>query len=53
MPPDSAVIDFAYRLHTDFGEHFIRAVDVKTKKMVGREHPLKNRDVIEIIHDAR
>jgi len=49
MPFGSTVLDFAFKLHTDIGEGFIRAVDVKTKQMVGKEHQLKNRDVIEII----
>ncbi len=49
MPKNSTALDFAFKLHTDIGEGFIRAIDVKTKQMVGKEHPLKSRDVIEII----
>jgi ribosome-binding ATPase len=48
MPPKTKAIDFAYRLHSDFGDNFIKAIDVKTKMPVGRDHPLKHRDVIEI-----
>jgi ribosome-binding ATPase len=48
MPPNSSAIDFAYRLHSDFGDNFIKAVDVKTKLPVGKDHRLKHRDVIEI-----
>ena len=51
MPFNSTAIDFAYKLHSDFGDKFIRAIDVKTKMTVGREHVLKNRDVVEIISD--
>jgi ribosome-binding ATPase len=50
MPPNSTAVDFAFALHTDFGEKFIKAVDVRTKLMVGKEHLLKHRDVIEIVH---
>ncbi|MBI2667000.1 redox-regulated ATPase YchF, partial [Candidatus Woesearchaeota archaeon] len=32
MPPKSTALDFAFKLHTDFGKNFIRAIDVKTKK---------------------
>jgi len=53
MPPESTVLDFAFKLHSDIGENFIRAIDVKTKQMVGKEHKLKNRDVIEIIFNKR
>lgn len=49
MPAGSTALDFAYRLHTDLGDGFIRAIDIKTKMTVGKEHPLKHRDVIEII----
>ena len=49
MPKDSTALDFAYRLHTDFGDKFIRAVDVRTKQTVGKEHKLKHLDIIEII----
>jgi hypothetical protein len=49
MPPHSTTLDFAFRLHTDFGKNFIKAVDVKTRMLLGKDHLLKNRDVIEII----
>ncbi len=49
MESGSTALDFAFRLHTDFGKGFIRAIDVKTKRTVGKEHKLSNGDVIEII----
>ena len=49
IPGGSTAIDFAFRLHTDIGNGFIRAIDSKTKMVVGREHVLKNRDAIEIV----
>jgi ribosome-binding ATPase YchF (GTP1/OBG family) len=49
MPPKTTALDFAFKLHTDFGKNFIRALDVRTKKPVGKEHLLKHRDVIEIV----
>jgi len=52
MPPGTTALDFAYRLHTDFGDNFIKAIDVKTKMPVGKEHLLKHRDVVEI-HSAK
>jgi len=45
----STALDFANTIHTDLAQGFIRAIDVKTKKTLGKEHVLKNRDVIEII----
>ena len=47
----STALDFAFKLHTDFGKNFIRAIDVKTKRTVGKDHILKSGDVVEIISD--
>ncbi|HIH17106.1 MAG TPA: redox-regulated ATPase YchF [Candidatus Diapherotrites archaeon] len=52
MPPKSTALDFAFKLHTDFGNHFIRAVNVKNHLMIGKDHELQHRDVVEIIHGA-
>lgn len=49
MPPHSTTLDFAYRLHTDIGKNFIKAINVKTRQLIGKDAELKNRDVIEII----
>jgi ribosome-binding ATPase len=49
MPQKSTALDFAYKLHTDFGKKFICAKDVRTKKTVGRDYFLKHGDVIEIV----
>ena len=48
MPPNATALDFAFKLHTDIGNHFVKAIDVKTRKPVGKDYPLKHRDVIEI-----
>lgn len=44
----STALDFAFRIHTDIGKGFIKAIDVKKKLPIGKDHKLKNRDVIEI-----
>ncbi|HLD03122.1 MAG TPA: redox-regulated ATPase YchF [Candidatus Nanoarchaeia archaeon] len=49
MRKGSTALDFAFRLHTDFGKTFIRAINVKTKRTVGKEYVLEDGDVIEII----
>lgn len=49
LKENSTALDFAFRIHTDIGKAFIRAIDVKTKRTVGKDHPLKHRDVMEII----
>lgn len=49
VPKDITAIEFAFRVHTDIGNNFIKAIDQKTKLVVGKEHKLKHRDVIEIV----
>ena len=44
----STALDFAFKIHTDIGNKFVKAIDVKKKLPVGKEHKLKHRDVIEI-----
>ena len=49
MPKGSTALDFAYHLHTDFGNNFIKAVDAKTKQARGKDYELRHRDVLEIV----
>ncbi len=49
LPNGSTALDFAYHLHTDIGDNFIKAIDIRTKQPIGKNHPLKNRDGIEIM----
>jgi ribosome-binding ATPase len=49
LPEGSTALDFAYFLHTDIGDKFVKAIDVRTKQPVGKDHPLKHRDGIEIM----
>ncbi|MDP3986639.1 MAG: redox-regulated ATPase YchF [Nanoarchaeota archaeon] len=49
LPPHSTALDFAYFLHTDFGKNFIKAIDAKTKKALGKAYELKNGDALEIV----
>ena len=49
MPQGTTALEFAFRLHTDFGNKFVKAIDVRTKRPVGKEHKLKHLDIIEIL----
>jgi hypothetical protein len=48
VPNGSTARELAYRVHTDLGENFIRAVDARTKRVIGQDHVLKNGDVVTI-----
>ena len=50
MPPGTTAVDFAFHLHTDLGNNFVRAVDIRTKQSMKKDAPLKHRDMIEILH---
>lgn len=49
LPRGSTALDFAYFLHTDFGNNFIKAINARTKQVLGKSYELKNRDALEII----
>jgi hypothetical protein len=49
MKKGSTALDFAYYLHTDIGKSFVKAIDVRTKRALGKDYELKNRDIIEIM----
>ncbi len=52
VPRGSTAVDVAFKVHTDLGKHFIRAIDGRTKMVVGRDHPVKDGDVMKIVAKA-
>jgi len=49
MPPGTTALDFAFKLHTDIGNNFVKAIDARTRLPIGKDHKLKHRDGIEIM----
>ncbi len=49
LPEQATALDFAAVIHSDLAKNFIRAIDVRTKKVVGKDHLLQHRDVLEIV----
>ena len=49
LPKGSNAKDLAYKVHTDLGDKFIRAIDARTKRVIGQDHELNNCDVITIV----
>lgn len=45
----STAKDLAYKVHTELGDHFIRAVDARTKRVIGADHELKQGDIVRIV----
>ncbi|KAA8923148.1 YchF-related putative GTPase [Thermoplasma sp.] len=49
MIQGSTALDLAFKVHTDIGEGFIRAINGRTKMILGRDYVLKDSDVIKIV----
>lgn len=49
VPTGTTARALAYRVHTDLGDHFIRAIDARTHRALGAEHPLDAGAVVRIV----
>jgi ribosome-binding ATPase YchF (GTP1/OBG family) len=49
VPYGTTVRQLAYIIHTELGESFIHAIDVRGKNRIGEDYVLKNRDVVSIV----
>jgi ribosome-binding ATPase YchF (GTP1/OBG family) len=49
VPMHTPARALAYRVHTDLGEHFIRAIDGRSHRALGAEHPLEPGSVVRIV----
>ena len=49
IPRGSSARDLAYMVHTDLGEGFIRAIDARTKRVIGADQPLEEGSVVKIV----
>ncbi|MBS3073596.1 redox-regulated ATPase YchF [Candidatus Pacearchaeota archaeon] len=49
LPENSTTLDFAYKIHQDLGDKFVKAIDARTKMAYGKDHKLKHRDALEIV----
>lgn len=45
----STAEDLAFEVHSDIGEGFIRAIDARTDRIIGRDHELEDGDIIKIV----
>lgn len=49
VPANTPARAVAYRVHTDLGEHFIRAIDGRTHRAMAADHPLGPNTVVRIV----
>ncbi len=52
VPRGSTARDVAFKVHTELGKHFIRAINGRTKMVVGHDHPVEDGDIIKIVAKA-
>ena len=49
LPRDSSALDLAYKVHSDIGDNFIRAIDCRSKRIIGKDYILQDGDIIKIV----
>ena len=49
LPQGSTALDFAYTVHSDLGDNFIKAIDARSGRAVGKDYIVKDRDGLEIV----
>jgi hypothetical protein len=49
VPEGTTAREMAYKVHTDLGEGFIRAIDGRTHRALGAEHPVEAGQVLRIV----
>ncbi len=49
VPANTPVRAVAYRVHSDLGEHFVRAIDGRTHRAMAADHPLGPNSVVRIV----
>ena len=49
VPIGTVARQLAYRVHTDLGQNFIRAIDARTHRALGADHPLEPNAVVRIV----
>lgn len=49
IPEGSTALDFAEAVHSDLAKNFIKAIDARTGRAVGKEYKVKHRDGLEIV----
>ena len=49
LPRGATALELAYKVPSDIGDGFIRAIDCRTKRIIGKDHVLQDGDVVKIV----
>ncbi|MFH7903205.1 MAG: YchF-related putative GTPase [Candidatus Aenigmatarchaeota archaeon] len=50
LEKDAKTIDLAEKIHSEIAKNFLYAIEVKSRKKVGKDYILNHRDIIKIYH---
>lgn len=53
MPYGTTAHELAFKVHSDIGEGFIKAIDCRTKRAIGKDHVIEDSEVIRIVSKAK
>lgn len=53
MPSGSTALQLAFKIHTDIGEGFIRAIDCRSRRAIGKDHVIQDSEVIRVVSKTR
>ncbi len=49
LPKNATIIELAEKIHSDIAAGFIKGIDARTKRAVGKDYVLKDGDVVKIV----
>ncbi|MCI4324488.1 MAG: YchF-related putative GTPase [Thermoplasmata archaeon] len=49
VPAGTPVRTFAYKIHTELGENFLKAIDARTNRALAADHPLEAGAVVRVV----
>ena len=53
MPYGTTAHEMAFRVHSDIGEGFIKAIDCRTKRAIGKDHVIEDSEVVRIVSKTK
>ncbi|SMD30253.1 YchF-related putative GTPase [Picrophilus oshimae] len=53
MRDGDTALDLAFKVHSEIGENFIKAINGRTHRIIGKDYKLINNDVVKIVSGSR
>lgn len=49
MPYGTTALELAFKVHSDIGEGFIKAIDCRSRRTIGKDHVIEDSEVVRIV----